>query len=85
MKMVIEQSKMANSAKDFTYQAPFPITVKCRKCKNPARLIMLVDDDIGELVAQRPRNVKVWPHDCSAIAIYLCTNCGSMRATWNQG
>jgi len=85
MKIVIEQSEMAERLKDTTYQAPFPEAVLCRDCKNLARPIMLIHDDEGILVEQRPEKVRVWPHDSSVTAIYLCTNCGSMRARWNQG
>ena len=83
MKIVIEQSKLQKEL--ITYQHEVPQTVKCRKCKEEARIIILVHDDDGELVNQRPENVSVWPHDSSVIYVYLCTNCGSMRAMWNQG
>jgi len=88
MKIVIEQSKMAKQAREMTYQEPFPLTVRCKRadCKNnEANLIMLIDDDDRALVAQRPSDVRVWPHDSSVIGIYLCTECGTMRARWNQG
>ena len=83
MEIVIEQSKLQKDL--ISYQQEMPTRVKCRRCKKEARIIMLVHDDNGELIKQRPDNVIVWPHDLSVIYIYLCTNCGSMRATWNQG
>ena len=85
MKIVIGQSEMANEARDTSYQAPFPLTKKCRECKEDAILFMLVNDDKGDIIKQRPKDVQVWPHDLSTTAVYLCTNCGLMRATWNQG
>ena len=88
MEIVIKQSQMAKQAEDITYQEPFPLTVPCKRktCgKEEATLIMLVHDSEKSLVGQRPTNVRVWPHDSSVIAIYLCTECGSMRARWNQG
>ena len=88
MEIVVEQSKMVENARDITYQEPFPLSVSCKRkgCqKEEATLIMLVRDADQELVKQRPENVRVWPHDASVIAIYLCTECGSMRARWNQG
>jgi len=88
MEIVIEQSKMAEQARDITYQEPFPLTVRCKRTdctSNEAMLIMLVHDKDKALVAQRPKDVRVWPHDSSVIGIYFCTECGSMRARWNQG
>ena len=83
MEIVIEQSKLQDEL--VTYQQPVPAVLKCRKCKGESRIIMLVHDDGKELVEQRPQDVRVWPHDSSVTYIYLCTNCGAMRATWNQG
>ncbi len=87
MKIVIEQSKLKDLV---TYQAPSPLAIKCRKCKEWARIIMLVHDDEGDIASQRPDDevgftIKVWPHDKLVVYVYLCTNCGAMRATWNQG
>ena len=83
MEIVIEQSMLQE--KRLTYQEETPLTLKCRRCKAEAMLIMQVHDDEKLLVGQRPKDVRVWPHDSSATSIYLCTNCGRMRATWNQG
>ena len=89
MKVVIEQSKLEEER--ITYQAEVPYSLRCRKCKNDHMiLLMQVHDDEGEIVKQRPEwlqeaHVKVWPHDASVTSIYLCTNCGVMRANWNQG
>ncbi len=92
MDIVVEQSKLADPlVPKVTYQEPFPTTVLCgavvsdqEECGNQALLIMLVHDDEKLLVGQRPAGVKVWPHDASVIAIYLCTECGVMRVRWNQ-
>ena len=89
MEIVIKQSELQE--KRITYQEEIPIAVKCRKCKNDYMiLLMQVHDKEGELVGQRPEwlqeaHVKVWPHDSSVTSVYLCTNCGAMRARWNQG
>ena len=83
MEIVIEQSVLQE--KRLTYQGEIPLTVRCRKCKTGARLMMQVRDDEQLLVNQRPKKVRVWPHDSSVTSIYLCTECGAMRATWNQG
>ena len=83
MKIVIEQESL-KTFRD-TYQAAVPSFVKCRKCKNKAIIMMQVHDNEGSLVNQRPIDANVWPHDSSVVNIYLCTNCGAMRANWNQG
>ena len=83
MEIVIEQSKLQGDL--VTYQQSIPTVLRCRKCKGEARIMMLVHDDEGKLIEQRPKSVRVWPHDSSVTYIYLCTDCGAMRATWNQG
>ena len=83
MEIVIEQSKLLE--KRVTYQQAVPSTVKCRKCKEDAMLMVQVHDNEQLIRDQRPKGVRVWPHDALVIHIYLCTNCGSMRAMWNQG
>ncbi len=86
MKVVFKQSEVRDAAVSETYQEPFPEWVVCRKCDNKkAILYMLVNDEGQELVEERPVDARTWPHDSSTVAIYLCTNCGSMRARWNQG
>ena len=83
MKIVIEQSELQKER--FTYQQEVPSSIKCRKCKSNALLIMQIHDDEGLILNQRPKGVKIWPHDSLVIHVYLCSNCGAMRATWNQG
>ena len=83
MEIVIEQSILQK--KRLTYQEEIPPTVKCRRCKSEAKLIMQVHDNEQLLVRERPAHVRVWPHDASVTSVYLCPECGSMRATWNQG
>ena len=88
MEIVVEQSQMAKQAEELTYQEPFPLTVSCKRtdCKSKeAILFLLIRDTDKTLVVQRPEQVRVWPHDSSTIAIYFCTECGTMRARWNQG
>lgn len=83
MEIVIEQGKLQKER--ITYQQEIPYTTKCRKCKEEARLMVQVHDNEQLLREQRPEDVRVWPHDALVIYVYLCTNCGAMRATWNQG
>jgi len=86
MKIITRQfyNYMDKMSKEMTYQEPFPTSTKCPKCKKLTKLLMLIDDDEGLLSHQRPKNVEIWPHDCTAIALYLCTNCGEMGVEWNQ-
>ena len=83
MEVVIEQNKLLEER--FTYQEELPFKIKCRKCKGEATLMVQVHDNEALIKDQRPENVRVWPHDALVINVYLCTTCGSMRATWNQG
>lgn len=87
MKIVFKRSEILESAVSKSYQIPFPERVRCTRsgCEGEATLYMLINDDEQELLAERPVEVKVWPHDSSTVAVYLCTNCGAMRARWNQG
>lgn len=86
MEVVFKRSEVVDAAVSETYQEPFPEWVVCKRCDNKkATLYMLINDKDGELIKERPVDAKVWPHDSSTIAIYLCTGCGSMRARWNQG
>ncbi|KKN00464.1 hypothetical protein LCGC14_1137600 [marine sediment metagenome] len=86
MEIVFRQSEIRDGAVSETYQEPFPEWVVCKKCDNrKAILYLLVNDKDQELLSERPIDARVWPHDSSTVAIYLCTACGSMRARWNQG
>lgn len=86
MRVSVKQSYkwMDRVRKEMTYQAEFPETVKCIKCKKDTVLMMLIDDDEGLILGYRPKDVRVWPHDCTAIALYLCTDCGEITTLWNQ-
>ena len=86
MEIVFRQSEVREAAVSETYQEPFPEWVVCKKCDNrKATLYMVINDKNQELVDERPTDARVWPHDSSTTAVYLCTACGSMRARWNQG
>ena len=85
MRIITKQWLMAEMAREMTWQDPFDTTLKCSKCGKKAKLMMLIDDDEGIVCDERPNDVKIWPHDCLAIALYLCTECGELTAVWNQG
>jgi len=71
--------------KTMTYQAEFPETEKCNKCGRVMPLMVLIMDEKGKIKDERPESVKVWPHDCVALAVYLCTEDGEAKVQWNQG
>lgn len=87
MKTVTKQKYgyMDKMAEEMTYQSAFPTSVKCAMCGGSARLVILLDDDEGQVEAQRPRDYKgIWPHDCMAVANYMCGKCGEITTDWNQ-
>ncbi len=76
---------MDRARKETTYQTEFPATVPCNHCKTKeAPLMALMDDDEGLICHNRPENVKIWPHDCMAVALYMCPECGEITTLWNQ-
>ena len=84
MKFIVEQKDIGVKAEVATYQWPFAKVIQCNECPEKTDLVMLIDDDEKELAGQRLPKVKIWPHDSTAIALYLCTYCGHMMAEWNQ-
>lgn len=87
MKVLINNEEISKGRMGLTYQEPFPPVMECRRvsCRGKAYLIMLIDDDEGLIRAKRPSKAEIWPHDCTAIALYICAECGDMIADWNQG
>ena len=86
MEIYIKQEDIKNNIETVTYQNPFPTKALCKKCRVKEALpIMLINDISKEICNQRPKGVRVWPHDSTAIVLYLCTECGNMTADWNQG
>lgn len=82
MKVIIRGLRRARERN--TYQASWPESIKCPKCKEEAPLMMVVDDGKGEVASLRPEGVKIWPHNSMAIAHYFCSNCGELETRWNQ-
>jgi len=74
---------------DKTWQEDFPKSVECYKCKGDCR-IMFVGFESGEdkkFVCDLHENMKdkkYWPHDCVAIACYLCEQCFEVNSILNQ-
>ncbi len=86
MRVITDKEEIKADLEELTYQNPFSPTKPCanKSCKGTAPILMIVDDDAGELCGQRPDKARVWPHDSSATAVYLCTTCGEAQVDWNQ-
>ena len=85
MKIVFKQNELPEALKTLTYQSEFPKTLRCKRCRMNTLPFLVVSDDKGEIIEERPKNIRIFPHDSSTTVVYLCPNCGSMRAVWNQG
>jgi len=85
-----EHGFIRRALSDETWQAPFPQTVECGMCHEDTALPILVINDEEGFISQERVFVPgleegIWPHDCLAIALYLCPKCGEITALWNQG
>jgi len=81
-----------------TWQAEFPETTKCCRCKGTARIGFVAHEGIDEKVIY-PRDFVqfvcdlhenegksgYWLHDCCAVAVYFCKDCLETTALYNQG
>ena len=89
MKIVTRQEHhfVDRALREYTYQAAFPSVVECGHCKNRALPVLVLEDDEGLISRQLEFLAEggIWPHDCLAIALYLCRTCGEITALWNQG
>jgi len=83
-----------------TWQAKFPETTKCCRCKGESRIGFVAhegmdDDDRPEYPRDHIQFVTdlhenkgeggYWPHDCVAVAVYFCRECLNPTALYNQG
>jgi hypothetical protein len=77
-----------------TWQWEFAETTKCCRCGGNAMHAFTAhegldaEDRKGKFVYNLKRNLgkgNLWPHDCIAMAIYLCRNCLHATAIYNQG
>lgn len=78
-----------------TYQAPFPATVECPRCKGDSRLAFVAHEtdeptvlDGGEYVSRLHKNDPggegYWLHDACCVAVYFCTVCLEPTPLYNQ-
>jgi len=83
-----------------TWQAEFPETTECCRCKGEARIGFVAHEGMEtDDKAVWPRNHVqfvtdlhknegkggLWPHDCVAVAVYFCRECLETTALYNQG
>ncbi len=85
---IITGTEIKKALQEKTYQNPFEETEKCVKCGKLALPILIVDDEDGELANNPPpRNngIPIFPHDSCIFVLYLCSECGEVTTSWNQG
>ena len=73
-----------------TWQTPFDEKIKCDDCGKEARIAFVAIEDGKDwqntdfIANYREKTDVVWPHDCAAFAVYICTSCGEAHVLWNQ-
>jgi len=82
--IITDNAEILRSLEKLSYQGPLSRTLKCAKCECEALIMMIIDDEDGEISQQRPDNVRIWPHDAMVIALYMCPECGEITVDWNQ-
>ena len=88
------QTTTGEKATQMSWQAEFPQNIKCESCGGESRIIFVSHEGItefdksGPFVCNTRKNGgkgDFWPHDCVAVAIYLCKDCFHFDALGNQG
>lgn len=79
---------------DKTWQADFPETVECHKCKGEARIMFVGFEKPETSVSSQEKFIcnlrgnggkgDYWLHDCCAVAVYLCKECFEPNTLINQ-
>ena len=91
MKIILRQEHgfIQKALQSETYQAPFLENFWCKYCECLVAKPMLVINDDEGLISLQTEFVRkageIWPHDCLAIVLYMCPECGEITALWNQG
>mgnify|MGYP001564534566 CR=1 FL=1 len=72
-----------------SWQEEFPESIKCYKCRGNCRIMFVgfEGDKKEKFVCELYNNMedeKYWPHDCIAIACYLCEKCFEPNTLMNQ-
>jgi len=77
-----------------TWQAEFPETTSCCKCKGVSRIGFVAHENMSDndsggpfVLDQHPNKGKggYWLHDACAVAVYFCRECLETTALYNQG
>ena len=77
-----------------TYQDSFDKTIKC-SCGGVAEHVFTYFEDnydnsedlicYSYNICNDCEDKELWPHDCCAIAVYICKKCLKVSAEFNQG
>jgi len=81
-----------NTGLSETWQDSFEENISCKKCGANARIMFVAierdKEDMGDkaicAIHENMKDNKYWPHDCIAIAVYLCEKCFEANAEINQ-
>ena len=76
---------------DNTHQMPFEAVIPCPTCGGAAQVMFVGFEDsrdepcVCDLpVDGTPDKGCLWPHDCIAVAVYVCRECFATTAKMNQ-
>jgi len=76
-----------------TWQAKFPETTECCRCKGEARIGFVAHEGMDAKDRKVPHVCRLhrnegkggyWLHDCACFAVYLCVNCLEPTVLCNQ-
>ncbi len=83
-----------SSARLLTFQAEFPETIKCHRCKKGHAKLAFVahetqqkitDLAVCDILDTTGKKGGLWLHDRCAVAVYFCRDCLNPTALYNQG
>ena len=81
------------TGKKLTFQKDWKKKVDCANCKESKAEFVHAFREEGNaehvnqnLICEMHKNTlgHFWPHDCIAVGLYLCRQCGKITALWNQ-
>ena len=75
---------------EHSWQDDFPTVVSCEAgCGGIGHIAFVAIEEQGEkdgyIYENKPENVKLWPHDAIAVAVYICEKCMKTTSLMNQG
>ena len=89
MEITIGKKGLAKS-----WQADFPETTKCCRCKGESRIGFVAHEGLSEnnIIPERVCKLhsnkgkgNYWLHDLCAVAVYFCRECLKTTSLYNQG